>query len=268
MWRTEAHPQATHSPLPRYCTRTRGHRRRRGRHGSHRAELQPSLPLPTLQAPSCSAHTTTSASISLSFGAPFSDPDHHRSAPPPWPTGRAPWPPSFSYLWHPSAQIGCNTTITSPSPILGARSPKLGAAGDVPPPPSKPTAAATSSRCSWLGRHGLSPAASRCSPVAPSREEAPAHLPPVAQPPERRRRRHCPHGAARARGQQATSHLGPRRKRVQTCLIAAKPVGPSTAAVRHASPKPAALAISSVSPAPEEEGGRLSLSVCLMSGPG
>jgi hypothetical protein len=32
---------------------------------------------------------------------------------------------------------------------------------------------------------------------------------PVALPPERRRRQHCPHRAARARGQQATYHLAP-----------------------------------------------------------
>jgi hypothetical protein len=81
-------------------------------------------------------------------------------------------------------------------------------------------------------------AISRGSSCAPS---------PVAQPPERRRRRHCPHGAARACGQQAMGHLCPRRKRVQTRLAATKPVGPPTAAVRRASPKPAAPAISSVS---------------------
>jgi hypothetical protein len=82
-------------------------------------------------------------------------------------------------------------------------------------------------------------AISRGSSCAPS---------PVAQPPERRRRRHCPHGAARARGQQATGHLGPCRKRVLMRLAAAKPVGPPTAAVRRASPKPAAPVISSIRP--------------------
>jgi hypothetical protein len=55
--------------LPCCCTRTRGHRRRHGRHGSRRAKLWPSLPLPMLQAPSCStACTTTSTAISMSFG--------------------------------------------------------------------------------------------------------------------------------------------------------------------------------------------------------
>jgi hypothetical protein len=43
---------------------------------------------------------------------------------------------------------------------------------------------------------------------------------PVAQPPEHRRRWHCPHGAARARGQQATDHLGPYCRCLWTRLAA------------------------------------------------
>jgi hypothetical protein len=93
---------------------------------------------------------------------------------PPW---LPPWSSDIPCLRCPSAQIDHSTAIISPSPIPGARSPKPEATGDVPPPPSKPTAAAASSRCSWSGRHGLSPAVSIRSPVAPSHEEAPAHLP-------------------------------------------------------------------------------------------
>jgi hypothetical protein len=117
------------------------------------------------------------SSITQSSPSLSASPSYSRLSSRPHPPWLPPWSSDIPCLRRPSAQIGRSTAITSLSPIPGARSPKPEAERDVPLPPSKPTAAAASSRCSWSGRHGLSLATSIHSPVAPSHEEAPAHLP-------------------------------------------------------------------------------------------
>jgi hypothetical protein len=53
----------------------------------------------------------------------------HWSASPPWPSGRTPWPPMFSYLRPSSARTDRRTTFATPSRTRGTSSPALNFTG-------------------------------------------------------------------------------------------------------------------------------------------